>query len=98
MGTAFTGVFLDRRPALTGGSPVLYSIPVSVSGSRIILTVPAGLAALVQPLPGANWYCITGWNNTGLFGIGTNVFHFADILGGLQSLASVICSAFWIAA
>jgi hypothetical protein len=83
-GTAFRGVFLDRRPALTGGSPVQYSIPVSVSGSRIILTVPAALAALVQPLPGASWYCITGWNNTALFGMGTNAFHFADLLGGRQ--------------
>lgn len=83
-GTAFSGVFLDRRPALTGGSPVQYSIPVSVSGSRIILTVPAALAALVQPLPGASWYCITGWDNTTLIGIASNAFHFADILGGQQ--------------
>jgi hypothetical protein len=80
-GTAFSGVFLDRRPALTGGSPVQYSIPVSVSGSRIILTVPAALAALVQPLPGATWYCLTGWNSTGLLGIGTNAMHFADFRG-----------------
>jgi hypothetical protein len=83
-GTAFSGVFLDRRPLLTGGSPVQYSIPVSVSGSRIILTVPAALAALVQPLPGASWYCITGWNDTALLGIASNAFHIADILGGRQ--------------
>ena len=31
---------LDRRPALTGGSALLYSIPVSVSGSRIISLCP----------------------------------------------------------
>src|SRR6516165_4109796 len=42
-GTAFSGVLFDRRPALTGGSALLYSIPVSVSGSRITLTVPADL-------------------------------------------------------
>src|SRR6266571_6167477 len=44
-GTAFSGVFVDRRPALTGQPALLYSIPVSVSGSRITLTVPAALAA-----------------------------------------------------
>jgi hypothetical protein len=83
-GTAFSGVFLDRRPALIGQPALLYSIPVSVSGSRIILTVPTYLAALVQPLPGASWYCITGWDNTTLFGMGTDAIHIVDILGGLQ--------------
>src|SRR6476469_6361829 len=29
-GTAFSGRFVDRRPALTGGKALLYSIPVSV--------------------------------------------------------------------
>jgi hypothetical protein len=41
-GTAFSGVFVDRRPAMTGGSALLYSIPTSVSGSRITITVPSG--------------------------------------------------------
>ena len=59
-GTAFNGVFLDRRPAPIGEPAVQYSIPVSVSGSRIILAVPAALAALVQPLPGATWFCNNG--------------------------------------
>ena len=84
-GTAFSGVFLDRRPALTGGSPVQYSIPVSVSGSRIILTVPAALAAQVNAsvvLPGAGWRCLTGWSNTSLLGIGTDAFHITDGIGG----------------
>ena len=80
-GTAFGGVFCDRRPALTGGSALLYSIPVSVSGSRITLTVPAALAAQVQPLAGATWGCSTGWNNTALFGIGTDAIHHADGIG-----------------
>ena len=74
-GTAFSGIFLDRRPALTGGSALQYSIPVSVSGSRITLTVPAALAAQVQPLPGATWNCRTGWNNTYLLGHGTDAIH-----------------------
>ena len=55
-GTAFSGRFVDRRPALTGGTALLYSIPVSVSGSRITLTVPAALGAKVRAavvLPGA---------------------------------------------
>jgi hypothetical protein len=80
-GTAFSGVFVDRRPALTGGSAVHYSIPVSVSGSRITFAVPAALAALVQPLPGATWNCDTGWTNTALFGIGTDANHIADAIG-----------------
>jgi hypothetical protein len=80
-GTAFSAVLVDRRPALTGGSALLYPIPVSVSGSRIILTVPAALAAQVQPLPGATWNCDTGWSNTSLFGIGTQANHLADAIG-----------------
>jgi len=83
-GTAFRGVFVDRRPALTGGSALLYSIPVSVSGSRITLTVPAALAAQVRAavvLPGATWNCDTGWSNTALLGIGTNANHLADVIG-----------------
>jgi hypothetical protein len=84
-GTTFSGVLCDRRPALTGGSAVLYSIPVSVSGSRITLTVPAALAAQVRAavvLPGATWNCFDGWNNTALFGIGTGAIHGADDIGG----------------
>jgi hypothetical protein len=80
-GTAFSAVFVDRRPALTGGTEVHSSIPVSVLGSRIILTVPAALAVQVQPLPGATWNCDTGWSNTSLFGIGTQANHLADAIG-----------------
>jgi hypothetical protein len=83
-GTAFGGVLVDRRPALTGGSALMYSIPVSVSASRITLTVPAALAAQVRAavvLPGATWNCVTGWNNTALFGIGTDAIHRADDIG-----------------
>ena len=83
-GTAFSGVFVDRRPALTGGSALMYSIPVSISGSRITITVPAALAAQVRAavvLPGATWNCDTGWDNTALFGIGTEAIHIADVIG-----------------
>jgi hypothetical protein len=80
-GTAFSGVLVDRRPALTGGSALPYSIPVSVSASHIILTVPAALASQVQPLPGATWNCDTGWSNTALFGHGTDANHLADAIG-----------------
>ena len=83
-GTALSGQFLDRRPALTGGSALLYSIPVSVSGSRITLIVPVALAAQVQPLPGATWNCRTGWNNTYLLGHGTDAIHDADHLPSRQ--------------
>ena len=83
-GTAFSGDLIDRRPALIGQPALLYSIPVSVSGSSITLTVPAALAAQVQPLAGATWNCTTGWNNTFLLGIGTAAIHFADDLGGPQ--------------
>src|SRR5262249_19066208 len=72
-GTAFRGVFADRRPELTGGSAQQYSIPVSISGSRIILTVPAALAAQVRAavvLPGATWNCTTARLNTFLLGDG----------------------------
>ena len=86
-GTAFSGLLYDRRPALTGGTALLYSIPVSVSGSRIIITVPAALAAQIRAavmLPGATWNCSTLWNNTGtaLFPIGTQAIHGADDIGG----------------
>ena len=83
-GTAFSGVFVDRRPALTGQPALFYSIPLSVSGSRITLTVPAALAAQVRAavvLPGATWNCDTGWNNTALLEIGTDAFHIADGIG-----------------
>ena len=61
-GSTFSGLLIDRRPTLTGGSALQYSIPVSVSGSRIIIAVPAALAAEVRAavvLPGATWNCIT---------------------------------------
>ena len=77
-GTSFSGVFLDRRPALTGGQILVYSIPVTVSESRITLTVPAPLAALARALPGARWKLSTGWWDTGLLVQGTNAIHFAD--------------------
>jgi hypothetical protein len=83
-GTAFSGVLVDRRPALTGGAALMYSIPVSISGSRITLTVPAALAAQVRAavvLPAATWNCDTGWDNTALFGIGTEAIHIADVIG-----------------
>jgi hypothetical protein len=80
-GTAFSGRFVDRRPALTGGTALLYSIPVSVSGSRITLTVPAALAAKVRAavvLPGATWNCFTVLV---LLGRGTDDAHLADTIG-----------------
>ncbi len=61
-GTAFSGLLIDRRPALTGQPALLYSIPVSVSASRITLTVPAALAAQVRAavlLAGVTWNCLT---------------------------------------
>ncbi|HTE90089.1 MAG TPA: hypothetical protein VK639_14105 [Terriglobales bacterium] len=61
-GSTFSGLLIDRRPALIGQPALSYSIPVSVSGSRIIITVPAALAAEIRAavvLPGATWNCIT---------------------------------------
>ena len=89
-GTAFRGVFVDRRPLLTGGSALQYSIPVSVSGSRITITVPGALAAQVRAavvLPGATWNCGTGWLNTflvgdGMLGHASDAVHSADDIGG----------------
>ena len=81
-GTAFSGVFVDRRPALTGQPALLYSIPVSVSGSRITLTAPAALAAQVRAavvLPGATWNCDTGWLNSTRSG--SDGVHLADAIG-----------------
>jgi hypothetical protein len=87
-GTAFSGVFVDRRPLLTGGTALQYSIPVSVSGSRIILTVPAALAAQVRAavmLPGATWNCSTVLDPNYVFPtgpqVGDNGFHEADTIG-----------------
>ena len=80
-GTAFHGLLYDRRPALTGGSALLYSIPVSVSGSRVTITVPAALAAQVKAsvvLPGATWNCFTLWANTNG---GTRGIRQADTIG-----------------
>jgi hypothetical protein len=82
-GTAFRGLLIDRRPALTGGSPLQYSIPVSVSGSRVILTVPAPLAAEVRGavvLPGATWNCLTVWDNTANHNP-SDAIHAADGIG-----------------
>ena len=89
-GTAFRGVFVDRRPLLTGGSALQYSIPMSVSGSRITLTVPGALAAQVRAavvLPGATWNCSTAWLNTyllgdGMLGHASDGVHRADDIGG----------------
>src|SRR5438094_3694101 len=80
-GTAFSGLLIDRRPALTGQPALVYSIPVSVSGSRITITVPAALAAQVRAavvLPGATWNCFTLRSNR--IG-GTDGFHQADAIG-----------------
>jgi hypothetical protein len=81
-GTAFSGLLYDRRPALTGQPALLYSIPVSVSGSRVTITVPEALAAQVKAsvvLPGATWNCGTLWSNTGQ---GNDSVHGADDIGG----------------
>jgi hypothetical protein len=80
-GTAFHGILIDRRPALKGQPALMYSIPVSVSGSHITLTVPAALAAQVQPLPGATWNCLTAWAKNLLRGIGSSDAHGADATG-----------------
>jgi len=80
-GMAFSRLIIDRRPALTGGTALLYSIPVSVSGSRITLTVPAALAARVRAavvLPGATWNCITLRADGPLGSVG---IHGADDIG-----------------
>jgi hypothetical protein len=87
-GTAFRGVFVDRRPTLAGGTALQYSIPVSVSGSRIIVTVPPTLAAEVRAavmLPGATWNCSTVLDTNYLFPtgpeVGDNGFHEAGTIG-----------------
>ena len=75
---------MDRRPLLTGGMALQYSIPVSVVGSRIILTVPAELAGQVRPLPGATWNCSTLLDTNyipPLYASGDNGFHEADTIG-----------------
>jgi len=80
-GTGFSGLFIDRRPALTGQPALLYSIPISVSGSRITLTVPAALAAQVRAavvLPGATWNCLTLRADGPL---GSAGIHGADVIG-----------------
>ena len=80
-GSTFSGLLIDRRPALTGQPALQYSIPVSVSGSRIILTVPAALAAEVRAavvLPGATWNCITLRADGTL---GSDGIHRADAIG-----------------
>jgi len=74
-GTAFSGLLIDRRPALTGQPALQYS------GSRIILTVPAALAAEVRAavvLPGATWNCITLRADGTL---GSDGIHRADAIG-----------------
>ena len=80
-GTAFSGLLIDRRPALMGQPALQYLIPVSVSGSRITLTVPAALAAQVQAavvLPGATWNCLTLRADGPMGSIG---IHSADEIG-----------------
>jgi hypothetical protein len=85
-GTAFSGILYDRRPALTGQPALLYSIPVSVSGSRITITIPEALAAQVKAsvvLPGATWNCITLWAKNVLHRTEeTSDVHGADDIGG----------------
>jgi len=80
-GSTFSGLLIDRRPALTGQPALQYSIPVSVSGSRITLTVPAALAAQVRAavvLPGATWNCLTLRADGTL---GSHGLHGADVIG-----------------
>ena len=94
--TAFSGLFIDRRPLLTGQPPLLYPIPVSVSGSRITLTVPAALAEQVRAavvLPGATWNCLTLWSNAG----NRNWWYPHYRRDRETALAPMICLAFWIA-
>jgi hypothetical protein len=86
-GTAFSGLLFDRRPALTGGTALLYSIPVSVSASRVTITVPAALAAQIRAavvLPGATWNCFTLRGNKvagNIVGTEDNGVHGADTIG-----------------
>jgi hypothetical protein len=59
--TGFRAELWDRRPSLSGGEVLRYPIPVSVSDSSIMVTVPAELAAEAQAEPGARWRSFSGW-------------------------------------
>jgi hypothetical protein len=43
LGTGFVGLFVDRRPLLTGGQAVVRSVPFTIEGSRVTLVVDAAL-------------------------------------------------------
>ena len=61
-GTAFSGQLYDRRPALTGGTALLYSIPVSVSGSRVTCASGSGACrGRVKSSPAASG---DGWSRS----------------------------------
>ena len=81
-GVTFSGELIDRQPALAGGEMLHYPIPVSVSGSRITVIVPAALASYVQPLPGAHWWVGSVRSHTVLTGKGTHGVRVPDRADG----------------
>ena len=42
-GSAFHAQFVDRRPSLEGGTPIVTSVPFTIAGARVTVTVDASL-------------------------------------------------------
>lgn len=72
-GTRFSGEVVDRRPALTGGDPIVTSVPFTVEGTRVTLTAPASLFGDLQRF---RWGSSTWmWSSSHL---GTSSSHVVD--------------------
>jgi hypothetical protein len=74
-GSAFSGFLHDRRPLLTGGEPVVTSLPFAIAGGDLQVTTSAAL--LGNPSSFA-WGAVTGYYSGTPFS--TNGFHFVDTL------------------
>lgn len=71
-GTNFTGILIDRRPALTGGQAVITPIPFEIQGAEI--TAPVDAAMVGNP-PSFQWRATT---DVWLTELGTEAFFQPD--------------------
>jgi hypothetical protein len=90
-GNAFSAVFVDRRPALTGGEEIIVPVEAQIDGPSLTIALPPDLSAEVladaapfqtlAPAGCAMWWMNTGYWNTGADLHESIAFHVADTTG-----------------
>ena len=72
-GASFTGILIDRRPLLTGGNATIVSLPFTIQGSEVKVSLTG---AIIDNPSSFGWRALTtAWSG----GFGTDSFHPVDL-------------------